>query len=179
MYADMPVEPRRVRVERIHDGECVQDGCSHARVGLRDSEEKAFLGSIEKLRREAKKVLDGYNSASSDRDEGPDHRGLTSLYRVKNRLTTEDMDALGNAGWSIVSSWIDKITTTPTRGLYVFVEGVSFRMARGRHRLIVTADIPVRIPEAYITISTPTTRARRSLTSRPRRESCGCSGSCP
>lgn len=60
------------------------------------------------------------------------------------------MDALRNAGWSIVSSWIDNITTTPTGGSYVFVEGVSFSMARGRDRLIVTADIPVRIPEAYI-----------------------------
>ena len=73
-----------------------------------------------------------------------------TLTRLENRLSNESMAALMHAGWIIISTWIDDVRPNTTGSACTLVSGVSFRLARGKERMIATADIIVDMPGGVI-----------------------------
>lgn len=73
-----------------------------------------------------------------------------NLTRMMNRLDNFDLRRLMDAGWIIISSWIDDPVRIPMQIGTVTVNGISFRLARGSERMIVTADVSVDVPSIAI-----------------------------
>lgn len=73
-----------------------------------------------------------------------------SIYEIKERLDNVDVIRLMNAGWVIISSWIDNPTKIPSDVEVLCVYGISFRLGRNTERLIVVADISVTSPKSVI-----------------------------
>ncbi|KAI6986052.1 hypothetical protein KC359_g8907, partial [Hortaea werneckii] len=73
-----------------------------------------------------------------------------NLNKIEEKLDNFDMKRLMDAGWVIISSWIDNPIKIPLQVGTVCVYGISFRMGRLHDRLIVNADISVEVPTNWI-----------------------------
>lgn len=73
-----------------------------------------------------------------------------SLCKILDKLDNFDMRRLMDAGWVIISSWIDVVVKIPIQMGTVCVHNVSFRMGRGNDRMIVVSDISVDVPSNVI-----------------------------
>jgi DNA polymerase elongation subunit (family B) len=76
--------------------------------------------------------------------------GCINMYRMENLLDNRGMTMLMNAGWIIISSWMENVPRIPIDDEVVVVPSVSYRLARGSDRMIVNADIIVGMPDDTI-----------------------------
>ena len=72
------------------------------------------------------------------------------MYEAEGTTDNAGMVALMNAGWAIITSWIDDVVKIPKQVATVCVEGIAFRMALSSKRLIVRANIYVDVPLGII-----------------------------
>lgn len=80
----------------------------------------------------------------------PNAGSYNSFTEIEDRLNNSQLNMLMNVGWVIISSWINSPVPIDSSASVLCIYGISFRMGRANHRLIVTANVTVNAPENVV-----------------------------
>ncbi|RSL83434.1 hypothetical protein CEP52_016716 [Fusarium oligoseptatum] len=76
--------------------------------------------------------------------------GCINLCRIEEVIDNRGMTMLMNAGWNIISNWMDDVPKISVDSPIIAIPRVSYRLGRRFERIIVQADIIVGMPDDVV-----------------------------